>query len=76
MIFSLAINFIGLDDEIADTPATRQITIAIMLLGRHFQQLEFQSHITCKKSCATCRCRYYKNDLMFHLLSYQSTSRS
>ncbi|RPB23471.1 hypothetical protein L211DRAFT_838615, partial [Terfezia boudieri ATCC MYA-4762] len=46
------IDLMGLDDEIIDTPATREIITIIFSPMLHLQQLEFQSHVLCKKSCA------------------------
>ncbi|RPB18721.1 hypothetical protein L211DRAFT_843309 [Terfezia boudieri ATCC MYA-4762] len=65
-------NLMCLDDEIADTPATRQI--AITLANAAWQV----SSTTRVSSCANCRCRYYKDDLKcsIKVSSYQSTSRS
>ncbi|RPB20159.1 hypothetical protein L211DRAFT_841989, partial [Terfezia boudieri ATCC MYA-4762] len=55
-----ATNLMGLDDEIADTPATRQITITLANTARQASSTKttrVSVSCTCKKSCANCRCR-------------------
>ncbi|RPB25268.1 hypothetical protein L211DRAFT_836593 [Terfezia boudieri ATCC MYA-4762] len=56
-----ATDLMGLEDEIIDTPATRQITITLANAARQASRVSVSC--TCKKSCANRRCRCYKNDL-------------